>query len=318
MDKFRSGSHTPWVRHFTWGRCFHKPNRIEANFVKSLPDYPLHDHEFVEVAVVAGGTCVHRCNMGEQQFSAGDVFLLRPGVAHEYKHAKSLSLYNCCFDASLLGAELGWTVNDPLLGRLLWSLPLSPARRGTVSLRLGKTDLARAKKILDELCLLGRPDPAPYFGFQLGLLIQFLSILSCHLPEEKPLPAPPRIHPAVLTAIKMMEEDLSEQWTLPLLAERAGLRSDYFCRLFTEIVGLSPMKYLTRRRLETATNLLRRTPPLLIGEVGAAVGWSDANYFTRRFQNKFGISPSNYRARFMRMQHQTDEQSAKALVDLME
>lgn len=312
MGKFKIGPFTPWVKHFAWDRCFHKPNRIEANLVKLHPNYPSHDHEFVEVAVIAGGTCVHQCSIGEQQLSAGDVFLFRPGAAHEYKHVNNLSLYNCCFDPALLGSELGWTVNDPLMGRLLWSLPLSPAQRGTVSLHLGKTELMRVKKILDELCMLSRHDSAAYFGVHLGLLVQFLSILSYHLPAETSSSAPVRIHPAVTTVIKMMDENLAEQWTLPLLAERAGLRSDYLCHLFSEIVGLSPMKYLTQRRLEMATNLLRRTPQL-IGEIGAAVGWTDANYFARRFHDKFGISPSNYRARFMRIHHQFSGRSSKGL-----
>ncbi len=81
------------------------------------------------------------------------------------------------------------------------------------------------------------------------------------------------------------------------------------CRLFSQIVGLSPINYLTRRRLEMATSLLRRTP-LPVGEVGAAVGWLDANYFSRRFHDNFGISPSNYRARFMSVQQGSGDERA--------
>jgi AraC-like DNA-binding protein len=75
----------------------------------------------------------------------------------------------------------------------------------------------------------------------------------------------------------------------------------YFVRLFHSVVGLSPMAYLTRRRLELATSFLRRED-LPVGEVGALSGWVDANYFTRRFRGHFGMSPSRYRARFFAAQ----------------
>lgn len=298
-----------WERHFAWEKCFHKLNRIEASLVENHPDYPTHDHEFVELAVIVGGTCMHQSALGEQQVAPGDVFLFRPGAWHEYQHVKNLSLYNCCFDPALLGLELGWMVNDPLLSRLLWSVPLSPAQHGTAALHLGKAELARARKILDGLCALTQYEFAAHFGEHLGLLVQFLSVLSHHLPTETPSAAHARTHPAVTTAIKLMDENPTGPWTLSLLAGKVRLRSDYLCRLFGEIVGLSPLNYLTRRRLEMATSLLRRTP-LPVSEIAATVGWTDANYFARRFHDKFGISPSNYRTRFMRVQQRSGAESA--------
>ena len=301
-------NHSPWTRHFAWDRCFRKPNRIEANLVHDHPDYPTHDHEFVELAMIVGGTCVHLSALGEQKVSAGDVFLFRPGAWHEYKNVEQLCLYNCCFDPALLGLELGWMMNYPLLGRLLWSVPLSPPQHGTVALHLDKPEIARTRKILDELCALTQHELGSQFGEHLGLLVQFLSIVSNHLPAPT-LDAPrAKIHPGVTAAIKQMDDNPSEPWTLPLLAEKVGLRPDYLCRLFGEIVGISPINYLNRRRLELATGLLRHTP-LPVGDVGAAVGWTDANYFARRFNEKFGVSPSQYRTRFKRIQQEKGDQS---------
>jgi AraC family transcriptional regulator, L-rhamnose operon transcriptional activator RhaR len=300
-------NHSPWTRHFEWGKCFRKPNRIEANFVKDHPDYPTHDHEFVELALIVSGTCLHLSGLGEQQVAAGDVFLFRPGAWHEYKNVESLCIYNCCFDPALLGLELGWMVSYPALGRLLWSLPLAPAQHGTVALHLDKAEIARARKVLDELCTLTQQDHGSQFGEHLGLLVQFLSIVSNFLPAPTPDAPRAKIHPGVTTAIKLMDDNPSDPWTLPLLAEKVGLRPDYLCRLFGEIVGISPINYLNRRRLELATGLLRHTP-LPVGEVGAAVGWTDANYFARRFNEKFGVSPSQYRTRFKRVRQEKREQ----------
>ena len=289
------------IRHVSLARFFREPKRIEANFVEDHPIYAPHDHEFMEVAVIVGGTCVHVSSLAEHRATAGDVFFFRPGTWHEYKLVKNLSLYNCCFDPALLGLELGWMVNDPLLGRLLWSVPLSSAQNGMVALHLGKAELARAQKILAQLCGVSELGLTANFGESLGLLVQLLSVIARNVPMGRPSDGNVKVHPAVTAAIKMIDNNPAEPWTLRLLGERVGLRSDYLCRLFSEIVGLSPISYLTRRRLEMATSLLRRTP-LPVGEVGAAVGWLDANYFSRRFHDNFGISPSNYRSRFMRVQ----------------
>ena len=289
------------VRHVSLDRFFREPKRIEANFNEDHPSYPPHDHEFMEVALIIGGTCVHVSSLAEQRATSGDVFLFRPGAWHEYKQVENLALYNCCFDPALLGLELGWMVNDPLLGRLLWLVPLSAAQNGMVALHLGKAELARSQKILAQLCVVSALGLTANFGESLGLLVQFLSVIARNVPMERPSDGNVKIHPAVTAAIKMIDDNPAAPWTLPLLAEKVGLRADYLCRLFSEMVGLSPISYLTRRRLEMATSLLRRTP-LPVGEVGAAVGWLDANYFSRRFHDNFGISPSNYRARFMRVQ----------------
>ena len=102
---------------------------------------------------------------------------------------------------------------------------------------------------------------------------------------------------AVVAALKLIDDAPTDAWSLTRLAERTHIEPTYFVRLFSAVVGLSPMAYVTRRRLELATNLLRRHD-LTVGEVGAMSGWVDANYFSRSFRKHFGMTPSRYRARF--------------------
>jgi AraC-like DNA-binding protein len=84
--------------------------------------------------------------------------------------------------------------------------------------------------------------------------------------------------------------------TLEALAAHAHMPPNYLVHLFTRTVGLPTTAYLQRRRLELATRLLIHSD-LLAGEVGDGVGWSDANYFTRRFRAEFGVTPTGYRER---------------------
>jgi AraC family L-rhamnose operon transcriptional activator RhaR len=283
------------INQIKWKDYYRPERRIVARFNRNHGNYCIHDHEFIEIAVITEGTCLHRSVLGDSHPGPGDVFLFRPGAWHGYADVEGLSLYNCGFDAALLGRELNWMLDDPFAGSLLWTIPLAPAQHGMVSLHLDTTGLGRCRRLLDDLCALAKADFSSHFGDHLGLLIQLLSMLGRNV-AVKSRPSSAKSHPAVLAALKLIDEAPSESWTLETLAGRVHVEGTYFVRLFHAVVGLPPMAYLTRRRLELATSLLRRND-LAIGDVAARSGWFDANYFSRCFREHFGMTPSRYRIR---------------------
>ena len=54
--------------------------------------------------------------------------------------------------------------------------------------------------------------------------------------------------------------------------------------------------FINECRLEYAVNLINDQPSLPISQVAQACGFSDANYFGRKFKARFGLSPSQYRS----------------------
>ncbi len=287
----------PIPNHLNWTDYHQSVRRIAAKFNPHHGNYRIHDHEFVEMAFVVSGTCLHHTVLGDCRPGPGDVYLFRPGAWHGYSEAKKFSMYNCCFDTALLGRELSWLADEPYLGRLLWGIPLSTQQQGMVALHLSPPEFKRCSKLLDELCRLAKKDYLSHYGDHLGLLLNILSILARNAAAKsgnKTMTS----HRAVVSAIKMIDDAPREVWTLTTLAARVHIEPTYFSRLFHTAVGLPPMAYLTRRRLELATSLLRRDD-LPVGEVGAMAGWEDQNYFSRCFRKYFGMTPSRYRARFM-------------------
>ena len=280
-----------------WKNYYQSVRRIVAKFNRNHGNYRIHDHEFMEIAVIAGGTCLHHSVLGDSRPGPGDVFLFRPGAWHGYAEVQNLCLYNCCFDTALLGKELSWMADEPFLGRLLWAIPLAPKQHGMVALHLPEAGFERCRRLFDDLCSLTPKDYLSHFGDHLGLLVQILSLLARNV-VEKPGAKP---HRAVIAALKLIDAAPTEPWTLKTLAGRVHVEPTYFVRLFRAVVGLPPMAYLERRRLELATNLLRRDD-LAVGDVGAMAGWPDANYFSRCFRAHFGMSPSRYRSRFVKEQ----------------
>jgi AraC-like DNA-binding protein len=83
---------------------------------------------------------------------------------------------------------------------------------------------------------------------------------------------------------------------LSQLAAVANLPINSFGRRFKEEVGSTPMKYLTKKRITYACELIDRGH-LSIKEVAFKVGLSDPLYFSRVFRALTGTSPRQYKKR---------------------
>jgi AraC family L-rhamnose operon transcriptional activator RhaR len=258
--------------------------------------HPAHTHSFVEIAVHTGGAGVHHSLAGRQRLAVGDVVLLRPGVWHGYEECRRLDMYNCCFSADLLQRELAWTREDPLLGHLLWTGPYAEQRRGVLSTRLEPDVLAECLVHLDALERLRLLPVALHRSDIVGRLTLFLGHLARAAAYGTAELGDPT-HPAVMDAMRMMESRPAHPWTLTELAAALHLAPGYLVRLFKSATGLPPIAYLSQHRVElAAARLLHTDDP--ISRIGESVGWSDQNYFARRFKAHYGLSASAYRARF--------------------
>lgn len=95
-------------------------------------------------------------------------------------------------------------------------------------------------------------------------------------------------------AIFFMSNNYISPITAKELSDRLNIEPSYFARLFRRRTGVSPMCWLREFRLKKAAALLKSTD-LRISEIALSVGFSDPLYFTRRFTEHYGISPSGMR-----------------------
>ena len=68
----------------------------------------------------------------------------------------------------------------------------------------------------------------------------------------------------------------------------------YFCRLFKNCFDKTFIMYLNDLRMAKAVELLKDIS-INIKEISGRVGYRDANYFTRIFKKKMGMTPSEFR-----------------------
>jgi transcriptional regulator GlxA family with amidase domain len=93
--------------------------------------------------------------------------------------------------------------------------------------------------------------------------------------------------------------DRNYQMALDLdqLARVAGVSKFHFARSFEATYGETPIRYLTRRRIERAQDLLR-VANLTVTEVCMLVGFASLGSFSSRFAQLVGESPTAYRDRW--------------------
>lgn len=82
--------------------------------------------------------------------------------------------------------------------------------------------------------------------------------------------------------------------TLKSLAHQLGFSPNYLSVLIKKELGLPFQDYLVQERLKKA-KLLLLTSDLKIYEIAEQVGFEDMNYFSQRFKQLIGMTPSQYK-----------------------
>ncbi len=94
--------------------------------------------------------------------------------------------------------------------------------------------------------------------------------------------------------VAYVEEHFKEDISLQSLSEKFNLNFTYISHLFRKERQDNFLKFLTKRRMEQATVLLRHTQ-LSIQEVSEDSGFRDYFHFAKTFKKNFGQTPTQYR-----------------------
>jgi AraC-like DNA-binding protein len=78
------------------------------------------------------------------------------------------------------------------------------------------------------------------------------------------------------------------------VANECRLSSSYFARAFKQATGMPPYRWLTKRRVERAKELLR-DPGRELADIAQLCGFVDQSHFTRVFSRSEGYSPGRWR-----------------------
>jgi AraC family transcriptional regulator len=98
----------------------------------------------------------------------------------------------------------------------------------------------------------------------------------------------------IKNAVYYIRENIEQELTVKQLADMTYLNPDYFSRIFKQTMGVRPIEYIHRRRLQRV-KLLLLTTEASVEKIGFQVGFSSQSYFLRIFKKYVGTTPAKYR-----------------------
>lgn len=172
--------------------------------------------------------------------------------------------------------------------RLLRSLP------ALVVIRAGTADLPVVELLNQEI---GREEPGQEAVLDRLLDLLVIAVLRAWFarPEaEVPAWYVAYSDPVVGPAIRLLQNEPGQQWTVASLADAVGVSRATLARRFSDLVGVPPMTYLTEWRIAVAADMLKQGG-LTIAAVANRVGYGSPFALSTAFKRLQGMSPAEYR-----------------------
>lgn len=293
-----------------------KPIKLDADYFLSIPGFPVavvpfdryqsqlseidysfypHCHTFQELVIVTSGSGIQNINGVDYPISAGDIFLLQGNDIHYYKECtrNSMLFYNILYDQDKLPLPLNYFRMIHGYNMVFRTEPGNRMQDNFANhLHLHPDQLVPLEKLVMSI---HKALKAPREGTEaecVALLIQLILQISRFYDTVATLrdDMPQKIN----MIISKLEKNYACDYTLAGLAAEANTSPRNFSRQFRRITRTSPIEYLLRVRLRHAADMLTAND-LSISQVAAFCGFSDSNYFTKKFTEKYSISPRKYR-----------------------
>lgn len=102
--------------------------------------------------------------------------------------------------------------------------------------------------------------------------------------------------PPVGRAIGLLHRQPAQAWTLAELARQAGVSRTVLAERFSSHLGMAPMTYLAKWRMQIAAGMLA-TGKATLAQIANEVGYESEAAFSRAFKRCNGLSPAMWRSR---------------------
>ena len=102
--------------------------------------------------------------------------------------------------------------------------------------------------------------------------------------------------PQIGTALSAVHNSVDSPWTVESIATAAGMSRSAFAARFKELLGQTPLEYVTEWRMQKAIQLLEERDKKLL-DIARSVGYESDAAFSKTFKRVVGASPGEYRKR---------------------
>ncbi len=254
-----------------------------------LKDVELHHHDFYELFFLISGDVTYTIESRQYHVQPGDMLLISPRELHQICIRPEMSAYEryvLWVDPQML-SQYSTSLSD-----LTRNLDPAGSAQGNL-LRTSPEEQSRLHQLFSQLWQESGTDSYGADLLRSSLLIQLLVTIN-RLADRKSetMDAVSHSSQAVSQVVAYINQNYSQPLSLELLAEKVYVSKYHLSHEFNRQVGTSVYRYIQKKRLLIARQLLAQGGRP--NEVYARCGFGDYAGFYRAFKNEYGVSPREY------------------------
>lgn len=276
-------------------KLLEKGKLIEIRPHTRFAHFPRHRHNYVELVYMCAGQTTHIIDREETiVLQEGDLLFLHQNVYHEILPAReediavNFVILPAFFDRPLSMIERENVLRDFLVAALSGEVPL------TRYLHIPAKGIVPVENLMENMIwtlIEGVPGVGAINQTTMGLLLMNLSRFADSINRS----APQQEQNTVFSILQYIDTHY-RAGTLQEIAGTLGQPEYSISRLLTKHLGQNFKQLLQARKLQQAVYLLTNTQ-FPIDAVRAEIGYDNSSYFYRKFKERYGCSPKEFRER---------------------
>lgn len=276
-------------------KLLEKGRLIEIRPHTRFAHFPKHRHNYVEMVYMCSGSTTHIINGTETiVLHEGDLLFLNQNATQEILPAGrddiavNFIILPEFFDRTISMIERENVLRDFLLSTL------SADSSSSSYLHFQAKDILPVQNLLENMIwtiIYRKSGTNTINQTTMGLLFLNLSMFADNINQNNPNQYEQNL---VFSVLKYIETHY-KNGTLEDISKELKQPTYYVSRLLKKHAGANFKELLQQRKLQQAAYLLTQTP-LTVEAVMEAIGYDNSSYFYRKFREKYGCSPKNYRS----------------------
>lgn len=257
-------------------------------------DFPVHNHNFVEIIYMCSGSTTHLINDTEEVvLNKGELLFLNQFTSHSILPAtKDDIAVNVMVLPQFFDEAFDIVAKQSVVGKFLSSTLCSNTEQGKY-IHFKCADIISVQNLMENMIvnLLDKRDNVERID-RLTMAVLLLELINCtqYISQEKGQNYDNAI---IFETLKYIEVNYKTA-RLSEISKTLCVPDYKLCKLIKQYTQKTFATHLLDRRLEKSIQLLDTTK-LSVSDIITAVGYDNTSYFYRVFKDKYGVTPTIYR-----------------------
>ena len=238
---------------------------------KNKTTFGMHWHDSIEILYFIEGNARVKCDYSDCSVGPEDVFIINTNQLHTVNLVSEKCVYHCF-----------------ILSEKLFASNINLYKYSFVNL-ISSNDYLNG--LLNDVIREITEKNEEYKMAAKGCLYQLFAYLIRHyVKKEEGGNLKQKTIDIIKNSLMFIEDNFDRQLTLDDICSQSNLSKYYFCRVFKEAVGKSPVQYLNFIRVIKAAHLLQ-TGKYNVVQASESCGFNNYNYFSKVFKKNMNVLP---------------------------